>query len=201
MENNVGVFTNEYKRKLMWGICWTVLTAVLASTAAAVNTGEENTTNTVVSDTATISVGNETGTVVWQVEMNGRHHGNLDRPFSDFEPAGSVNQFTYGGNVYTIDFLRVYNHSTRISTSPSIVADLPGGSVLRFWPVGNLAEVQTIRLDAGWTLTDGRWDIIWPRDSSPVNTHRDTTWHIDLVVPDTESASGSCPKAESVETK
>ena len=97
----------------------------------------------------------------------------------------SGNTFTYAGRTYTIKEIRVYNRGARIQATPDLEDhELPGGTLLRFWPTDTPGNVQTLRLsDASEQVAGHQWDIIWQRARHPVNVHRNTTWNIDLTIP------------------
>ena len=95
------------------------------------------------------------------------------------------NTFTYAGRTYTISAVKTFNRAPRIQATPDLEDhELPGRTLIRFWPTDTPSRVQTIRLSDGGEMEAGhRWDLIWPSRRWPINIDRNTTWHIDLTIP------------------
>ena len=159
-------------------------TTNVASSSSTITTTATSTTVT-TSTTTTTSSSNRPVTV-WQIETlpssHQPHHTITTFVFT------SGNTFTYSGRTYTIKEIKVYNRGTRIKATPDLKDhELPGGTLLRFWPTDTPSNVQTLRLsDATEQVAGHQWDIIWQRNQYPVNVHRNTTWHIDLTIPATQ---------------
>ena len=145
------------------------------------------TTTTAPSATTTSAATSTTATAqpvtVWQIETRPTRY---DPPSREIEfTFTSGNTFTYAGRTYTINAVKTYNRAPRIQATPDLEDhELPGRTLIRFWPTDTPGRVQTIRLSDGGEMEAGhRWDLIWPSRRWPINIDRNTTWHIDLTIP------------------
>lgn len=154
-------------------------TTTTVPTTTTTSTASSATANTAA---ATTTSGNHPATV-WQIETRPSSHQPRHTITTFVFTSG--NTFTYAGRTYTIKEIKIYNRGTRIQATPDLEDhELPGGTLLRFWPTDTPGNVQTLRLsDATEQVAGHQWDIIWQRARHPVNVHRNTTWHIDLTIP------------------
>lgn len=124
---------------------------------------------------------------IWQIETLPTQFDTDEYEFA----LTSGNTFTYAGRTYTINSIKIYRRHPRIQATPDLEDhELPGRTLLRFWPVDTPGSVQTIRLSDGNAMPTGhQWDLIWHRSRSPIDITRNTTWHIDLTIPASTSST------------
>lgn len=171
----------------------TVATVSTSSTTAPTTTTASSSSTTVTTTTTAVSAASTSSTTtttlssqpvtVWQIETR---PSKFDIAHREVEFAlTSGNTFTYAGRTYTISSIKTYNRAPRIQATPDLEDhELPGGTLIRFWPVDTPGSVQTIRLSDGNKMpSDHRWDVIWPSARYPIDLYRNTTWHIELTIP------------------
>ena len=153
------------------------------TTTLTTTTSATTTTTATSSTTASTTATSARPVTVWQIETLPSSH-QARHTITTFV-FSSGNAFTYAGRTYTIQEIKVYNRGARIKATPDLEDyELPGGTLLRFWPTDDPSNIQTLRLsDATEQVERHQWDIIWQRNQFPVNVHRNTTWHIDLTIP------------------
>ncbi len=193
---STGTATNAHSTSTTTTTKSTTVFSTTSSTTAPTTTTTASSTPTTVAATATTANASSTTTTtlssrlvtVWQIETR---PSKFDTAHREVEFAlTSGNTFTYAGRTYTISSIKTYNRAPRIQATPDLEDhELPGGTLIRFWPVDTPSSVQTIRLSDGNEMpSDHRWDVIWPSARYPIDLYRNTTWHIDLTIP---SESGS----------
>ena len=163
------------------------------TSAPTTTTTTQPTTTTTSTPTTTTTAASTTTTApaapvtVWQIETRPTRY---DPPSREIEfTFTSGNTFTYAGRPYTISAIKTYNRAPRIQATPDLEDhELPGRTLIRFWPTDTPGSVQTIRLSDGGEMPEThQWDLIWPSASHPINIDRNTTWHIDITIPAPES--------------
>ena len=157
-------------------------TAATTTTSTTTTTTSTTVAPTTASSTTTTTLRAQPVTV-WQIETRPTRY---DPPSREIEfTFTSGNTFTYAGRAYTISAIKTYNRAPRIQATPDLEDhELPGRTLIRFWPTDSPSRVQTIRLSDGGEMEAGhRWDLIWPSRRWPIDINRNTTWHIDLTIP------------------
>ena len=171
----------------------TTTTAPTTTTTTTTTTPTTTTTTTTAPTTTTTTTTPTTTTTgaqpvtIWQIETLPTQFDTDEYEFA----LTSGNTFTYAGRTYTINSIKIYRRHPRIQATPDLEDhELPGRTLLRFWPVDTPGSVQTIRLSDGNAMPTGhQWDLIWHRSRSPIDITRNTTWHIDLTIPASTSST------------